>query len=104
MEQRIYSGFGANVRQGNGFPKELYEPLWEDLIIQSKSEDMSIKAIFIADMVNQGQSLVLNRSGSNCEPSWGDYARDLLQVVNYFRREIQGPLIAVGHSLGATAL
>lgn len=94
--------------------QELYEPLWEAMVNQSFAAGISIDAIIIADIAHQGQSAVLN----NHEPdhdrksvhrqhvmktnripaSWFDNARDLLQVVNYFRAELTGPLVAVGHS------
>ncbi|KAI5290233.1 hypothetical protein KEM52_000524 [Ascosphaera acerosa] len=43
----------------NGFPKELYEPLWEDLLVQSRGK-FRIRSIWMADVAWQGQSGVLN--------------------------------------------
>ncbi|KAL8793499.1 MAG: hypothetical protein Q9195_003872 [Heterodermia aff. obscurata] len=44
----------------NGFPKELYEPLWDEVYFQAKACGISIGSIWIADVVQQGQSSVLN--------------------------------------------
>ena len=47
---------------GNGFVKELYEPLWEELYARSKASNngFRIRSIWIADAAHQGQSYVLN--------------------------------------------
>ncbi|KAM0468837.1 hypothetical protein ACHAP7_010521 [Fusarium lateritium] len=44
----------------NGFPKEMYEPLWEDIYQRASQTGIRIRSIWIADMWNQGQSGVLN--------------------------------------------
>ncbi|KAL8722421.1 MAG: hypothetical protein Q9225_001100 [Loekoesia sp. 1 TL-2023] len=44
----------------NGFPKELYEPLWEDLCYSSERKGLHIRSIWMADVANQGMSSVLN--------------------------------------------
>lgn len=46
----------------NGFPKELYEPLWDALYGYSGREraGFRIRGIWIADAANQGDSGVLN--------------------------------------------
>ena len=44
----------------NGFPKELYEPLWDDLLQSLQKRGRNICSIWIADIVNQGQSGILN--------------------------------------------
>lgn len=44
----------------SAFPKELYEPLWEDLLKQSKKAGYGIRSIWMADVANQGASYVLN--------------------------------------------
>lgn len=44
----------------NGFPKELYEPLWDDLHARLARGGVRIRSVWIADMWNQGQSGVLN--------------------------------------------
>ena len=30
---------------------------------------------------------------------WLDHSRDLLHMVNHFRKEMSGPLIGIGHSM-----
>lgn len=44
----------------NGFPKELYEPLWDELLKRCLQFGFNIRGIWIADVVHQGWSGVLN--------------------------------------------
>lgn len=44
----------------NGFPKELYEPLWDELLKKAEQNGFDIRGIWIADVVNQGWSSVMN--------------------------------------------
>ncbi|KAL8799773.1 MAG: hypothetical protein Q9182_005639 [Xanthomendoza sp. 2 TL-2023] len=44
----------------NGFPKELYEPFWEALCKSSEQRGLHVRSIWMADVVNQGMSSVLN--------------------------------------------
>jgi hypothetical protein len=44
----------------NGFPKELYEPLWDELLNRCDQFGFGIRGIWIADVVHQGWSSVLN--------------------------------------------
>ena len=44
----------------NGFPKELYEPMWEDLHKSLMRRGQPIRSIWIADVAPQGASGVLN--------------------------------------------
>ncbi|KAI1842043.1 hypothetical protein JX266_011798 [Neoarthrinium moseri] len=88
----------------NGFPKELYEPLWEELLAASKAQGFRIRAIWIADVVNQGYSGQANELTLGNDPSWTDHGRDLLHMTNVFRKEMPRPLIGVGHSFGANCL
>ena len=44
----------------NGFPKELYEPLWEDLYKSFKEHGQAIRSIWIADVDAQGKSGQIN--------------------------------------------
>lgn len=46
----------------SGFPKELYEPFWEDLLKQSEKAGYGIRSIWMADVANQGASYVLNET------------------------------------------
>ncbi|RFU35408.1 Acting on peptide bonds (peptidase)/Acylglycerol lipase/Carboxylesterase, partial [Scytalidium lignicola] len=88
----------------NGFPKELYEPLWEDVLARSKENGFRIRGIWIADIANQGASGVLNEGRLGNDPSWLDHARDLLHMVNHFRKDMPQPLVGVGHSMGGNQL
>ena len=44
----------------NGFPKEMYEPLWDDLWEALSTRGISIRGIWFADSSNQGAGGVLN--------------------------------------------
>ncbi|KAI6781013.1 Peroxisomal membrane protein-like protein [Emericellopsis cladophorae] len=86
----------------NGFPKELYEPLWDDLHHALRAQGINIRSIIIADAAWQGQSGVLNAANLGNDPSWNDLANDLRHLINILRPP--PPLFAIGHSLGAAAL
>ncbi|KAI9713784.1 MAG: hypothetical protein M1820_000514 [Bogoriella megaspora] len=88
----------------NGFPKELYEPLWEDILTRSKQYGLSIRNIWIADFAFQGQSGVVNEGKLGNDPSWYDHARDLLLMINHFRSEMPRPIVGIGHSMGGNNL
>ena len=87
-----------------GFPKELYEPLWEDVFTRAKSRNLRIRSIWIADLAQQGQSGVLNEELLGNEPSWNDHARDLLHLINLKRDQMPRPIVGMGHSMGGTQL
>ncbi|KAJ9323861.1 hypothetical protein DTO027B5_7664 [Paecilomyces variotii] len=84
----------------NGFPKELYEPLWEELHARSKSHGFRIRSIWMADVAHQGESSVINEDLLGNDPSWFDHSRDLLHLINVKRHEMPRPLVGVGHSMG----
>jgi hypothetical protein len=44
----------------NGFPKELYEPFWDDLYEKLQAQGRRIRGIWIADIASQGQSGIIN--------------------------------------------
>lgn len=88
----------------NGFPKELYEPLWVEMHTAAKAQGFRIRGIWIADVVNQGYSGEVNELILGNDPSWSDHGRDLLHMTNVFREDMPRPLIGVGHSFGANCL
>ncbi|KAH7028642.1 Alpha/beta hydrolase family-domain-containing protein [Macrophomina phaseolina] len=87
-----------------GFPKELYEPLWADIHARVKSAGFSIRSIWIADVANQGASGVINEYKLGNEPCAFDHARDLLHMVNTFRDQMIRPIVGIGHSMGGSIL
>lgn len=89
---------------GNAFPKELYEPLWEDLLRVARSRNVRIRSIWMPDAANQGASGVLNEDRLGDEPSLADYARDILHLINVKRDEMPRPIIGIGHSMGGQYL
>lgn len=88
----------------NGFPKELYEPLWEDLYQKSKKHNFRIRSIWIADVAQQGWSSVLNEQHLGNDPSWFDHSRDLLHLINVKRALMPQPILGMGHSFGGAQL
>jgi hypothetical protein len=88
----------------NAFPKEIYEPLWDDLLAQSSSQGWRIRGIWMADVAHQGQSSILNEQLLGNEPSWFDHVRDLLYFINQKRDEMPRPIVGIGHSMGGNQL
>lgn len=88
----------------NGFPKELYEPLFEDLLTQSKHHGWRIRSIWITDLAHQGHSSVLNERLLGNDPGWDDHPRDLMHMINLKREEMPRPLMGMGHSIGGNQL
>ncbi|KAL4982171.1 Alpha/beta hydrolase family-domain-containing protein [Aspergillus falconensis] len=89
---------------GNGSPKEILEPLWEDLYRQLQSQSVPLRGIWVADVSNQGASGVLNEDVQGDRTNWYDHSRDLLHMVNHFRDEFSLPIIGVAHSMGCAQL
>ncbi|KLO85796.1 host-specific AK-toxin Akt2 [Fusarium fujikuroi] len=88
----------------NGFPKELYEPLWDELYDRARQQDLRIRSIWIADVWNQGQSGAINERVLGNDLSWFDHARDLMTLINQHQRDIPHPIVGIGHSMGGTQL
>ncbi|KAI9713384.1 MAG: hypothetical protein M1828_001418 [Chrysothrix sp. TS-e1954] len=89
----------------NGFPKEIYEPLFDNLYEYSRrSQQFKIRSIWMADMANQGASGVMNDNLLGDDPCWLDHSRDLLHLINTFSEQMPRPLVGLGHSLGCAQL
>ena len=88
----------------NAFPKELFEPLWEDLLSRAKANGWKIRSIWAADVTHQGESGVFNESVLGNEPGWFDHSRDLLHLINLKRDEMPRPIVGIGHSMGGAQL
>ncbi|TLD11787.1 hypothetical protein PspLS_11680 [Pyricularia sp. CBS 133598] len=87
---------------GGGVPKELYEPLWEDILDQATAQGFKIRSVWVADMAWQGESGLVNKGKLGNDPSWADAERDILHMITHFR--IPAPMMAIGHSLGGPVL
>jgi hypothetical protein len=110
----------------NGIPKEVYEPLWDDLLRFSRDEKngFNIRNIWFADMAWQGASGVLNeriigddrkvfqlvfstmtiKDLTFIAANYFDHSRDLLHMINNFRGEMPRPIVGIAHSMGACQL
>lgn len=44
----------------NGIPKEVYEPLWDDLLGAVRAQGGDIRSVWVADNAHQGDSAVVN--------------------------------------------
>jgi len=55
----------------------MYEPLWEDIHALSKSKGFRIRGIWIADMVSEGASGILN------ENIYGNDRESSLRILNH---------------------
>ena len=105
----------------NGFPKEMYEPYWDNVHEQMKAKGRNIRSVWIADLAFQGQSGVVNeallgpdrelspltrkhQSTNELLASWLDHGRDLLYLINQFQDDIPHPIIGIGHSVGGSQL
>ncbi|KAJ5888769.1 hypothetical protein N7495_008810 [Penicillium taxi] len=89
---------------GLGFPKELYEPLFEELLHRARSCGVTIRSIWIADMFNLGESGVVNQDNLGCDAAWIDHSRDLWSMINHFSELMPKPIIGLGHSMGCNQL
>ncbi|KAL4904982.1 hypothetical protein BDW74DRAFT_168124 [Aspergillus multicolor] len=89
---------------GSGYPKELYEPIWEALYSRLCSYGIRIRSIWIADAANQNASGQVNEKVRGDDPSWFDHSRDLLYMINQFKEEMPQPIVGIGHSYGCGQL
>ena len=84
--------------------KELYEPLWDEILVRANGQGFRIRSIWVADAAFQGDSGVLNEKLIGNDPGWHDHARDLLHLINMKRDMMPRPLIGIGHSFGGNNL
>ncbi|KAF5978321.1 host-specific AK-toxin Akt2 [Fusarium coicis] len=105
QDEKLYLSVKQYTPKDNQNPQkgdELYEPLWEEFYHESKRRGIRIRSIWIADTAWQGKSGLINQDALGNDPSWLDYARDILHMINTFRPP--PPIMAMGHSFGANAL
>ncbi|PKY03318.1 hypothetical protein P168DRAFT_298120 [Aspergillus campestris IBT 28561] len=89
---------------GNGHVKELYEPLWEELYLRSKTAGFRIRSIWIADGTHQGKSGILNKGRLQDNLDWLVHSHDLLHLIDLKHAGMPGPIVGIGHSMGGTQL
>ncbi|KAK9468931.1 alpha/beta-hydrolase [Lipomyces arxii] len=82
----------------NGFGKELYEPLFISLLEQLEKRGIKIRSILITDVVNQGESGVINENKLGDCFNWIDVSRDLFVILQVI--DPPQPVIGIGHSFG----
>ncbi|GKZ93410.1 hypothetical protein AnigIFM59636_006481 [Aspergillus niger] len=87
---------------GAALPKELYEPLWDELLNQATG--FHIRNIWVADCASMNTSGVLNEDKLSMDCSWMDHARDLFLMINHFRDQMPRPLVGIGHSMGGNII
>lgn len=76
-------GLTLVVAHANGFSKETWEPTFASLLERAAKGALSepIDEIWSLDMVNQGDSAVLNKGLLGKNFDWSDNGRDILQFV-----------------------
>ena len=85
------NGITLIVAPANGMPKEIYEPLWDDLFDTCALFHVHINGIWVAEMSHQGDSGILNEKDLGNDPHWFDHSRDLLHMINLFRNDMPLP-------------
>lgn len=110
-KSKTSKGITIIFAHGVGSTKEQYEPFFSDLLRSVRPG--TIKAIFAADVYNHGQSYLINKNEIGDEAEWLDPARDIVQMINYFRSQedtdsksssrayMAPPLVGIGQSWGA---
>ncbi|PLB48303.1 putative hydrolase [Aspergillus steynii IBT 23096] len=89
---------------GTALPKELYEPLWDELLDHSTRHGFKIRGIWVADCASMNSSGILNEDRLSMDCSWMDHSRDLFLLINHFREQMPRPLIGIGHSFGGNII
>ncbi|KAF8474706.1 Alpha/beta hydrolase family-domain-containing protein [Kalaharituber pfeilii] len=92
------------IAHANGFQKELYEPMFDELLISSKDYGFRIRAVWALDAAHQGASSIVNEKDLGDNPCWNDYSRDIEQMINTFASYMPAPRIGIGHSIGGQAI
>ncbi|KAJ5549322.1 hypothetical protein N7513_006556 [Penicillium frequentans] len=87
---------------GVALPKELYEPLWDELL--EKATGFRIRSIWVADCASMNMSGVRNEDKLSMDCSWMDHPRDLFLMINHFRDQMPRPIVGLGHSFGGNII
>ncbi|KAK9460543.1 Alpha/beta hydrolase family-domain-containing protein [Lipomyces oligophaga] len=89
-------------QHGSGFTKELYEPLFVELLSALKARGVRVHSIIISDVFNQGESFVENEDRIGDHASWLDMARDVALMLQLVSPPV--PVLGIGHSMGGAIL
>ena len=84
----------------SGSCKEIYEPMIDELL----GQNLPIRAAWGMDIAHHGASYLLNKDIIGDAPHWLDVARDFMQMINYFGKEMPPPIYGIGISLPGTSL
>ncbi|KAJ5651932.1 hypothetical protein N7507_009358 [Penicillium longicatenatum] len=87
---------------GVALPKELYEPLWDEIL--EKATGFRIRSIWVADCASMNMSGIQNEDKLSMDCSWMDHPRDLFLMINQFRDQMPRPIVGLGHSFGGTII
>lgn len=102
------NGISLFMCHANGFVKELYEPLLDDLYEALEKKNVYVKYALAIDVVNQGASYILNEDKIGSDARWRDYWNDVVSAYYYLQSTDHPltdlPVFGVGHSFGGNSI
>ncbi|KAI8132286.1 hypothetical protein DS838_004082 [Geotrichum bryndzae] len=106
VQQKQISVFFSHA---NGFVKELYEPLFDDLYHSLyDNHGIQIKYIVSFDVVNQGKSFARNEHKIGNDVIWKDFWNDVVSAHYFLQLQnhplVRLPLFGMGHSFGGNII
>ncbi|KAL2046296.1 hypothetical protein N7G274_001743 [Stereocaulon virgatum] len=84
------------IAHGIGSGKENHEPLLDDIL----GYGIPVRTAWAIDAAHLGQSYLLNEVIIGDEPHWLDPARDIIQMINHFQKDMPPPIYGIGQSWG----
>ncbi|KAM3065346.1 hypothetical protein ACMFMG_011530 [Clarireedia jacksonii] len=80
--------------------KEIYKLFFQVLTSECIKRGVFIRNTWIADMGYVGKSAIVNAKNLSHDQNWFDHSRDLLAMVNHFKKQTPRPIVGLGHSMG----